>query len=157
MVFVTLGTQDKKFKRLLEEVDNLINKNIIEDDVIAQIGCTKYYSEKMKTIDYMDKDEILNYMEQSNYIICHGGVGTIIDALNLNKKVIAVARLKKYKEHVNNHQLEIIKEFTKMGFILDGTDNLEEAIKKLDTFKPKKYSSNNDNFVKLIDDYIENN
>ena len=84
-------------------------------------------------------------------------MGTIIDSLNLNKKVIAVARLKKFKEHVNDHQLEIVKEFAKEGYILDGTNNLEKQILKVKDFKPKKYQSNNDNFVNLIRDYINNN
>lgn len=154
MIFVTLGTQDKEFPRLLNMVEELIDKGIIKEEVIAQIGSTKYSSKKMKLIDYMSKDEVLNYIKKAQFIITHGGVGTIIDSLNLNKKVIAVARLKKYKEHVNDHQLEIIEEFAKDGFIINGNDNLEEAISRLNNFKPKKYKSNNDNFTKLIADFI---
>ena len=157
MIFVTLGTQDKEFKRLLTKVDQLINKGIIKDEVIAQVGCTKYSSSNMKIIDYLNRDDVLKYIEQSQYVICHGGVGTIIDSLNLNKKVIAVARLSKYGEHVNDHQLEIVSEFEKDGFIINGTNNLEKAISKLKDFKPKKYKSNNENFVNLISDYIDNN
>ena len=154
MIFVTLGTQVKEFPRLLNMVEELIDKGIIKEEVIAQIGSTKYSSKKMKLIDYMSKDEVLNYIKKSQFIITHGGVGTIIDSLNLNKKVIAVARLKKYKEHVNDHQLEIIEEFAKDGFIINGNNNLEDAISKLNDFKPKKYKSNNDNFTKLIADFI---
>ena len=157
MVFVTLGTQDKEFPRLLSMVEDLIDKKVIKDEVIAQIGQTKYSSNKIKLIDFMKKEELLEYIKNSKYIITHGGVGTILDSLNLNKKVIAVARLKEYKEHVNDHQLEIIKEFSHLGYIIDGSNNLEEAIKQLDNFTPKKYQSNNDNFVQLIEDYIDNN
>lgn len=156
MVFVTLGTQDKEFPRLLEEVEKLIDKKIINEEVIAQVGSTGYNSDKIKIIDYLSKDELLNYIKNADYIITHGGVGTIIDSLNLNKKIIAMPRLKKFKEHVNDHQLEIVNEFSKLGLILDGS-NLEHAIYKLDNFIPKKYESNNSNFVKLIDEYIENN
>ena len=156
MIFVTLGTQDKEFPRLLEEVDKLIDKGVINEEVIAQIGSTSYNSDKIKTVDYLSRNEVLNYINQADYIITHGGVGTIIDSLNLGKKVIAVPRLKKYKEHVNDHQLEIVNEFTKLGLILDGS-NLEQAIYKLDNFIPNKYESNNSNFVKLIDNFINNN
>ena len=157
MIFVTVGTQDKEFKRLLENVDILIEKKVIKDEVIAQIGCTKFKSKNMKTYKYMSNKKIKKLINDSKYVICHGGVGTIIDSLNLNKKIIAVARLKKYGEHVNDHQLEIVKEFEKLGFILDGTNDLENAIKKLKDFKPKKYTSNNENFIKLIENYIDNN
>ena len=156
MILVTVGTQDKEFKRLFENVEELINKKIINEEVIAQAGCTKFTSDKMKIIDYLDRQELLNYMEKANYIICHGGVGTIIDALNMNKKVIVMPRLEKYHEHVNDHQLEIVEEFAKNNYILDG-NNLEKAISKLNEFIPKKYQSNNSNFIKLIEDYIENN
>ena len=111
MVYVSLGTQDKKFPRLLQEVDKMIEKGIIKDEVIAQIGQTKYESKNMKLYDYLSKEDVLKYMKESRFIITHGGVGTILDALKLNKKVIAVARLKLYKEHVNDHQLQIIKEY----------------------------------------------
>ena len=156
MIFVTLGTQDKKFPRLLCEVEKLIDKKIINDEVIAQIGSTKYESKKIKLIDYLSRKELLDYIKKSKYIITHGGVGTIIDSLDLNKKVIAMPRLKKYKEHVNDHQLEIVNEFSKLGYIIDGS-NLEDAINKINDFEPKKYKSNNDNFTKLIEDYIDNN
>ena len=156
MVFVTLGTQDKEFPRLLEEVEKLIDKGIINEEIVAQIGSTNYNSDKMKLIDYMSRNEMLTFIKNAEYVITHGGVGTIIDSLNLNKKVIAVPRLKEYKEHVNDHQLEIVNEFSKLGYILDGS-NLEQAMFKLDNFVPNKYESNNSNFVKLIEDFIENN
>lgn len=156
MIFVTLGTQDKKFPRLLKTVEELIDIGVIKEKVIAQVGSTDYHSNKLEIIDYLSQVEMLRLIKEAKYIITHGGVGTIIESLNLGKKVIAVPRLKEYREHVNDHQLEIVSEFSKLGYILDGS-NLEEAIKKLDDFTPKKYESNNSNFVKLIDDYITNN
>lgn len=156
MILVTLGTQDKEFSRLLEEVEKLINKGVINEEVIAQVGSTSYVSNKMKIVDYLSRNDLLNYINKADFIITHGGVGTIIDSLNLGKKVIAVPRLKKYKEHVNDHQLEIVNEFSQLGYILDGT-NLEQAIYKLDSFIPNKYESNNQKFIKIIDDFIEKN
>ena len=156
MVFVTLGTQDKEFPRLLVEVEKLIDKGIIKDKVIAQIGSTSFSSNNIQLINYISRNEMIKYLQDADYVITHGGVGTIIDSLNLGKKVIAVPRLKKYKEHVNDHQLEIVNEFSRLGYILDGT-NLEQAIYKIENFVPNKYKSNNLNFVKLIDDYIEKN
>ncbi|MBR1416848.1 MAG: hypothetical protein IJ572_03425 [Bacilli bacterium] len=156
MVFITLGTQDKAFPRLLNEVDELIENGLIEDSVVAQIGSTKYSSENMQIFKYMEREDLLDYIENSEYIICHAGVGTIIDSLNRNKRVIAVPRLKKYKEHVNDHQIEIVKEFSKMGLIIDGSKDLAKAIAKVKYFKPKKYKSNTKNFISIIEDFIEN-
>lgn len=157
MIYVSLGTQDKKFPRLLQEVDKLIDKGIIKDEVVAQIGQTKYESKNMKLYDYLSKEDVLKYMNESRFIICHGGVGTILDALKLNKKVIAVARLKLYKEHVNDHQLQIIREYTKLGYILDGTYDLEKAIFDVNEFIPNQFVSNNENFINKLDEYIKSN
>ena len=157
MIFVTVGTQDKEFKRLLEEVENLIDKGVIREEVVAQVGSTNFTSKKMKVLKFIDNKKVLKYIKDSNYVICHGGVGTILDSLNMGKKVIACARLKEYKEHVNNHQLEIVEEFSRDGYILNGTYDLEEKIKNIKSFKPKKYLSNNKNFVNLIREFINNN
>ena len=157
MLFVTAGTQDKEFKRLFENVEKLIDKGVIKGEVVAQVGSTNFTSKNMKVVKFISNKKVLKYIQDSDYVICHGGVGTIIDSLNCGKKVIACARLKKFKEHVNDHQLEIVNEFAKEGYILDGTYDLENKINNLKKFKPKKYTSNNTNFVNLIRDFINNN
>ena len=138
MILVTLGTQDKPFTRLLEKIDELIEKKIIKDKVIVQAGHTKYSSSNM---------EIL---------ITHAGVGTIFDALKKDKKIIAIPRMSKYKEHGNDHQLQIVEEFSKLGFIIPvyEMDELEQSLKKVKKFIPAKYESNNKNMINLISKYI---
>ena len=156
MVFVTLGTQDKKFKRLLEMVDICINKGLIKEDVIVQRGITDYESNNMKLFDYTSDEEMLYYINNASYVISHGGVGTIFNCLKNNKKVIVVPRLSKYMEHHNDHQLQIVKEFSEKGYILDGS-NLEDAINKVNDFVPNKYESNNINFISKLKEYINKN
>ena len=100
MILVALGTQDKEFKRLLIEVERLIQIGKIKGEVIAQVGNTKFKSDKMKIIEFTNPKEMNNLIKNADYIITHGGVGTIIDGINFGKKIIAVPRLNKYKEHV---------------------------------------------------------
>ena len=159
MILVTLGTQDKEFVRVLKEIDRLIDKKIITEEVVVQAGYTKYESKNMKIFDYVSKKELEEYMEKANFIITHAGVGSIFDALKKGKKIIAVPRLSKYKEHNNDHQLELIEEFKKENLILPviEMDELEDAIKGIKKFKPSKYESNNKNMMKLVSDYIDNN
>ena len=159
MIFVTLGTQDKQFKRLLEIIDKEIDKGLIKDKVIVQAGYTKYESKNMEIFDYIGKDEFEKYIKECNLLITHGGVGSIFTGLKNNKKVMVMPRLSKYREHNNDHQLEITEEFTKTGYILSFNDekSFEKAYKKIESFKPKKYKSNTKNMIKLIEDFIENN
>lgn len=157
MILITLGTQDKEFTRILKKVDELIEKKVIKEEVIVQAGYTKYESKNMKIFDYVPKKKLEEYIDESNFIITHAGVGTIFDCLKKGKKIIAIPRLSKYKEHNNDHQLQIVEEFSKEHFILPvyEMDELEEAIKQIKQFKPNKYQSNNQNMVKLISDYID--
>ncbi len=159
MIFVTLGTQDKGFKRLLEAIQKQIDLGNIKEKVVVQAGCTKFESKDMEVFDLIPFDEFDKLISQADLLITHGGVGSIITGLKNNKKVIAAARLKKYKEHTNDHQLQIIKNFAKEGYILelDDFDKLDEVLLKTKEFKPKKYESNNDKFVSIIKDYIDKN
>ena len=159
MILITLGTQDKEFTRILKKVDELIEKKVIKEEIIVQAGHTKYKSKNMKIFDYVPKKKLEEYMEKCDFIITHAGVGTIFDALKKNKKIIAIPRLAKYKEHNNDHQLEIVEEFSKQNFILPvyEMDELEEALKQIKKFKPNKYESNNKNMINLVSDYIDNN
>lgn len=158
MIFVILGTQDKKFTRLLNQVDIEINNGIIHEEVIVQAGVTKYESNKMKIYDLISMNEFKKNIKNSEYIITHGGVGAILDALKYEKKVIAIPRLKKYNEHENDHQLQIVKKFEQLGYIIGcyDTNDLGKIIKKIPNFKPKKYKSNNANIIKLLENYIDN-
>lgn len=130
MIFVTLGTQDKPFTRLLEAIEREIENGNITDEVIVQAGFTKYKSDKMKIFDLISQEDFANYMQKADLIITHGGVGSIITALNHGKKVIVAPRLSKYGEHVNDHQLQIIKCFEQKNYILPlyDFDKLNEAI-----------------------------
>lgn len=157
MILVLLGTQDKPFTRLLEELDKLIEKKVIKDKVIVQAGLTKYQSKNMEIFDLKPVDELMELQNDADIIITHGGVGSILSAVKMNKKVIAIPRLKEYGEHTNNHQIQIVDEFYKTGYILkaDNPGDLEVILKNINSFKIKKYKSNNKKFVGLIEDYID--
>ncbi len=159
MIFVTLGTQDKSFKRLLDAIEKQIENGNIKDKVIVQAGYTDYISDKMEILKIIPMEDFDNYIKECDLLITHAGVGSIMAGLNNDKKVIAVARLKEYNEHTNNHQVQIATEFEKMGYIiyLDNFDKLDEALKKVKTFKPKKLKSNNMNFIKIIENFIKEN
>lgn len=159
MILVTLGTQDKSFTRLLDAIQKQIDLGNIKDKVIVQAGCTKYKSKDMQILDLIPYDEFEKYIKECDLLITHGGVGSIITGLKNKKKVIAAARLSKYKEHTNDHQLQIIKNLSVSGYILplDDFDKLDEVLISVKTFKPKTYKSNTDNMIKLISNYIDNN
>lgn len=157
MTLVLLGTQDKPFNRLLDEVLKLKEKGKINDDVVAQIGCTKFSSDKIKTLSFVSREEYAKLIDEADLIISHAGVGTITDCIKKGKKVIVVPRLKEYKEHTNDHQIQITKEFEEKGYVLAAYDtkDLEKTLKRIDKFKPNKYESNNGTFKNKLREYID--
>ena len=157
MIFVTLGTQDKTFERLLIAIDKAIEKGEITDRVVVQAGNTKYESKNMEIFDLISPDEFNKLVDECDLLITHGGTGSILSAVKKGKKVIAAARLKKYKEHVNDHQKQIIKEFEKEGYLVELKDfsQVGKSIKKAQKFKPKKFKSNTENMINLLENIIE--
>ena len=87
MIFVTLGTQDKHFPRLLEAVEKLD----IDEKIIAQTGSTDFKSNKMEVHKFLSQDEFNKYMEEARFVITHAGVGTIIYGLSIEKTIIVAA------------------------------------------------------------------
>ncbi len=159
MILVTLGTQDKPFTRLLDSVQKEIDNGNIKDKVIVQAGYTKYNSDEMEIFDLIDRDKFSELIKSCDLLITHGGVGSILTGLKNNKKLIVCPRLAKYHEHMNDHQIQIVDRFYEEGYILrynDG-DNLADVLKQSDNFKPKKFKSNTDKFISIIENYIDNN
>ncbi|MBQ1812899.1 MAG: exopolysaccharide biosynthesis protein [Bacilli bacterium] len=154
MILVTLGTQKQQFTRLLDYIEN----SNIKDEIIVQAGHTKYDSKKMKIFDFIDYDKMNAYIKKADLIITHGGTGSIISPLKMGKKVIACARKSKYLEHVDDHQEQIVDIFAEEGYILklDEDISLSDLIKKSKNFKVKKFVSNTDNFIKKLEEEINN-
>ena len=160
MILVLLGTQNNSFHRLLEEIDKLVEKGIIKEEILVQAGHTKYESKNMKIFDLIPSEELEKYQEQADLIITHGGVGSIVGSIKKGKKVIAVPRLHKYHEHVNDHQKQIVETYEKKGYIIgiQNVEELENAILRAKDFIPKKYESENngnEKMLKIIEDFIE--
>ena len=159
MIFVTLGTQDKPFKRLIKAVEKQVMLGNIKEEVIVQAGCTKYKTklENIKILQYMSINEFNKNLEKAKIVITHAGAGTIIQALEKNKKVIASARIKVYGEHVNNHQEQISDNFSNSGYVLPlrSFRKINEVIEQAKEFKPKKFESNNEKFIENIEKEIE--
>ena len=159
MILVLLGTQNNSFHRLLEEIQKNIDDGIIQEEVVVQKGYTKFESKNMILYNQLPLEEIEKLTQMSDLVITHGGVGSIINSIKKNKKVIAVPRLKKYREHVNDHQIEIIKSFDELGYIMgiNGVDELGNALKEIKKFEPKTYIKNTGHIIQIIENYIDNN
>lgn len=152
MIFVTLGTQDKPFVRLLKMV-SAINS---DEEIVVQAGYTEYHDERLKICSYFSKEEFQEYMSRADIVISHGGVGSLITALDMGKKVLVCPRLSCYGEHQNDHQQQIVDIFTAGHHVLelkDGCD-INAELAKLAEFEPVPFVHNNAAFVAKLRNYL---
>lgn len=157
MIFITLGSQKFQFDRLLKEIDKLVEKQYIKQEVFAQSGYSEYIPKFYKSKKFLDRNEFADIMDRSQIVITHGGTGAIIGAVKKDKKVIAVPRKAQYGEHVDDHQVDIVTAFGKQGLIIDIQDvsELKDAISRIKNFVPPKYVSNTNVIVNDLKKYIE--
>ena len=156
MILVTVGSQKFQFNRLLEKIDELIDKKVITDKVFAQIGVSDYKPKNYEYVEFTTQDEFNKLLDESNMVITHAGTGVIVNAVKKEKKVIAIPRLEKYGEHVDDHQILLIKQFEELNFIEPCYDlnDLDKKLKKIKNKKYKKYVSNTDTIIENIKQYI---
>ncbi len=156
MIFVTLGSQKFQFNRLLQKIDELIENGIITEDVFAQIGESTYLPRNFEYTDFMDRDAFAEKMSACQKVITHGGTGVIINAVKKGKKVIAVPRLAKYKEHVDDHQLQLLHQFDELKLICAcyEVEHLEECCKNIDAMEFRTYVSNTHVIIESIEEFL---
>lgn len=157
MIFIALGTQKFQFNRLLKLVDKLVEEKKINDKVFAQIGYSDYKPRNYRFVEFLNKDDFEDNINMCNLLITHGGVGTIISGLNKDKSIIVVPRLAKYYEHVDDHQCEIAKAFSRKKLVLayNEKEELDYLIKQSKIFKYEKYISNRKNINLRVIEFIE--
>lgn len=137
MVFITLGTQGNQFPRCLQMVEELIDTLHPNHEFIAQLGNTKFKSDKIKCLDFVPETEFKKLIGKADIVITHAGSGALFSAIKQGKKAIAVARLKKFNEMLNDHQTELVRKLSESGYIIDGTYSIVDAWNKLDSFIPR--------------------
>ncbi|WP_300560923.1 PssE/Cps14G family polysaccharide biosynthesis glycosyltransferase [Companilactobacillus sp.] len=157
MIFVTVGTHEQPFNRLIKKLDEMVRDKIIQDEVFAQIGYTTYEPKHYQWSKFLSSEEMDQYMEKATTVICHGGPATFMKSLSLGKKTIVVPRQKKYDEHVNDHQLVFAQEVRKKGYNIvpiENIDNLEKVLSNTNS-EETAFTSNNDKFILELEKKIQ--
>lgn len=143
MVYVTVGTMFLDYPRLIHKMDAIAKKT--GEEIIIQVGLGPTHPEHCEYFDFKPREEILQLQRGARAIVCHAGIGSVMDALEARRPVIVVPRLKKFKEHLNDHQLELAEAIEKRGWgrmILD-MDDLEDAVANppavAENYRPSKH------------------
>lgn len=135
MIFVTVGTQGQ-FDRLIRTIDGWAGANG-KTDVFAQTGPSDYRSVHIRTERFIDATEFRERVEAASLVISHAGMGSIITALELGKRIIVMPRRASLGEHRNDHQLATAERFAEQGAIMVAFTE-QELIDRLDRLQGMK-------------------
>lgn len=154
MIFVTVGTHEQQFNRLIREIDELKEEGVITSDIFIQVGFSDYQPRFCRWERFLSYDEMNNLMEKADIIITHGGPATFMNVIANGKKPVVVPRRKKFGEHVNDHQLDFCKRIVQEGYDLVVIEDIKEIREYLIPSSSSTIKSNNERFVKQFSSLI---
>lgn len=163
LIFVTVGSRNYPFDRLFKKLDELYENGVLTEEMFSQIGTATYKPKHYKYKDFISEKEFLDKIKKADIVVSHGASGSIMKALNAGKKVIVVARLKKYGEHINDHQIQNNLALGRNGYVLiadyELTD-LGECFQKIysGTDGLRKWENTDPlHIIHMIDEFIQQN
>ena len=164
MIFVTVGTHEQPFDRLVKYMDELKASGVIEEEVIIQTGFSTYEPKHCIWSELYPYQQMVKNVENARIVITHGGPSSFIIPLQIGKIPIVVPRQKEFDEHVNNHQVSFAKQVAqRQGNILvvENIEDLKDMILDYEArvaSMPAGLKSNNaafnDNFEKIADKLV---
>lgn len=163
VIFVTVGSRNYQFDRLFKKLDELYEAGTLTEVMFAQTGTSTYAPKHYLYKDFITPEEFEERIKEASIVVSHGASGSIMKALNAGKKVIAVTRLEKYNEHINDHQIQNNEAFSNNGYVLMADLELEdlgECFKKIYEGRDGLRLWENKEplaIVKMIDKFIQEN
>ncbi|PXX52504.1 UDP-N-acetylglucosamine transferase subunit ALG13 [Hungatella effluvii] len=161
MIFVTVGTHEQQFNRLVQKIDELKRDGVIEEKVLIQTGYSTYEPEYCEWSQWIPYPKMLENVNKARIVVTHGGPSSFIMPLQVGKTPIVVPRQAKFDEHVNDHQVKFcnaVAERYGSIFVVENILKLGEAIMGYeDLFKamPGKQESNNAKFNAELEKIVE--
>jgi len=142
VIYVSVGTMFLDFPRLIRKMDEIAHST--GEPIVVQTGMGTNLPEHCEHFDFRSRDEVLALQREARLIVCHAGIGCVMDALQSKRPLIVVPRLKRYNEHMNDHQLDLARAVERRGWgrmVLD-VETLPDACAQppqaYDDYKPAR-------------------
>lgn len=165
MIFVTVGTHEQPFNRLVKKVDELVAQGEIKEKVIIQTGFSTYRPTHCHEHKMMSFDDMQKTLKEARIVITHGGPSSFIEALQFGKIPIVVPRQEKYHEHVNDHQVDFTKliedrmnniiPIYDINYLIKAIENYNEIIKTKNVGESSNNKQFNQNLEHIVKDLME--
>jgi UDP-N-acetylglucosamine transferase subunit ALG13 len=156
VIFLTVGSMFP-FDRLIRAVDQMVADGRITDPVVAQIGDGKYEPRHMPFDRFLGKPEYDRRVGEATLLVAHAGAGTIAMALAQRKPLLVLPRLKRFGEHVNDHQVATARKFEQLGHVLVAYEegDIASKIGALKRFSPRQREADPQALARRIGQFLE--
>ena len=148
MIFITVGTHEQQFNRLVEYMDNWALEH--KEEVVIQTGYSTFEPKHCDWNKFYPYQTMTELVKEARIVITHGGPSSFIMPLQIGKTPIVVPRQYRYSEHVNDHQVKFCKEVEKRLGNIIVVEDINELGKKIDEYRviddKGKSTSNNASF-----------
>jgi UDP-N-acetylglucosamine transferase subunit ALG13 len=122
VIFVTVGSSDKPFPRLLEAL-----RVLPLDELVIQHGPSEPPPGARLAVPFMSFNEIVEYMSRAEFVISHAGAGSILCALRAGHTPIVMPRLGRFGETVDDHQVDFARALAEVGKVVVAWETPELA------------------------------
>jgi UDP-N-acetylglucosamine transferase subunit ALG13 len=155
VIFLTVGSMFP-FDRLIKSVDELVGQGVITGPIVAQIGDGKYEPQHMPFDRFLGKPEYDKRVNEATMLMGHAGAGTIALALAQHKPLLVVPRLKRFQEHVNDHQIATARKFEQLGHVVVAYEvgEIARKLSELASFRPRSREANPRALAERIDRFL---
>lgn len=113
MIFVTVGTNEAPFDRLLSALE----AGVGEEELVVQHGPSRIRPAGATCVEFLAYDELVDAVRKARVVVAHAGVGSIMTALSLGKRPVVVPRLRRFGEAVDDHQLSLGRRLHESGLV----------------------------------------
>jgi UDP-N-acetylglucosamine transferase subunit ALG13 len=116
--FVSLGTHDVPFDRLLAMVDDAVEAGLLPQPIATQSGPSTYNARNFTLTPWLSRDEFANAIANSHYVIGHAGAALTSSALRAGRKPLLLPRRGSLDEHVDDHQMQLANKLAELGLAI---------------------------------------
>lgn len=158
MIFVTVGTHEQPFNRLVEYMDKWTGEH--NEEVIIQTGFSTYEPKNCKWNKLYPYKTMLTNVDKARIVVTHGGPSSFIMPLQIGKIPIVVPRKKEFNEHVNDHQVNFSNQVAKRQrniIVVDDITTLGDVIEnygKIVKSMINELQSNNEKFCREFEKIV---
>lgn len=159
MIFVTVGTHEQQFDRLIKAIDDFVADGTIQEPVFVQTGYSTFVPTHCEHCQFVPASRMKEFMDEADVVVTHGGPSSIVEAMAAGKMPVVVPRRAEFGEHVNDHQVDFVNIVAKrLGSIVPVSDTAEllQAIKcARQMSRGRAFHSHNAEFCEGLNKLIE--